>query len=115
MQEHRLNRRKRSNGIGPSSRQPNDPPGLKTPEASNSWTPIEGLQLFIPPSFVNLMVEQTNLYAHQTYQSLKPPKSPWRDVRVEEMLAFLGMNIATGIVNLPEVNMYWSTNPPFLF
>ena len=30
---------------------------------------------------------------------------------IEEMLVFIGMNIAMGVVNLPEVNMYWSTDP----
>ena len=30
---------------------------------------------------------------------------------MEEMLAFLGLNVAMGVVNLPEIPMYWSTNP----
>ena len=30
---------------------------------------------------------------------------------VEEMMAFLGMNVAMGVVNLPEMNMCRSTEP----
>ena len=58
-------------------------------------------------------MEQTNVYAQQVYASEKCPKTPWRDVSLEEMLAFLGMNITMGVVNLHELHMYWSTNPVF--
>ena len=50
--------------------QPNHPPGpsgLKSPEAANIRSPLDVLQLFIPLSFVNFLVEQTNLYASQAY------------------------------------------------
>ena len=43
------------------------------------------------------------------YSSDNPPKTPWKDVSMEEMLAFLGLNIAMDVVNLPELDMYWST------
>ena len=56
-------------------------------------------------------MEQTNVYASQVYSKNNPPKTPWRAVSKEEMLAFLGLNIAMGVVNLPEVNMYWPVNP----
>ena len=65
----------------------------------------------MPPELIHHFVEQTNLYADQVYRSEKPPKTPWRVVSLEEMLAFLGMNIAMGVVNLPELHMYWWTNP----
>ena len=47
----------------------------------------------------------------QVYSSPNPPKSPWKDVSVEGMMAFLGMNVAMAVVNLPEITMYWSTEP----
>ena len=40
----------------------------------------------------------------------------WKDVTLEELKAFFGLNIAMGIVKLPEVRMYWQqkwlTNVP---
>lgn len=38
---------------------------------------------------------------------INPLKTPLRDVSKEEML---GLNIAMGVVNLPEVKMHWSIN-----
>jgi len=31
----------------------------------------------------------------------------WKDVTLEELKAFLGVNIAVGIVKLPEAKLYW--------
>ena len=67
--------------------------------------------MFLPSDLIELFVEQTNVYAHQAYSKNNPPKTPWREVSKKEMLAFLGLNIAMGVVNLPEVNMYRSVNP----
>ena len=37
----------------------------------------------------------------------------FRNMSMEELLAFLGLNIAMGIVRLPRVHDYWSTTPMF--
>ena len=47
---------------------------------------------------------ETNVYARQKGDddlSITP----------SEMAAFIGMNIAMGIINLPKVHDYWSTDP----
>lgn len=85
--------------------------GCQTQESQNAKEASEAFHLFLPPTFFTLLVEQTNLYAAQVYQSTRPPKTTWKDVTVQEMKAFIGMNIAMGVVNLPEINMYWSTDP----
>ena len=40
----------------------------------------------------------------------------WKDVTLEELRAFFGLNTAMGIVKLPEAKMYWQqkwlTNVP---
>ena len=40
----------------------------------------------------------------------------WKDVTLEELKAFFGLNVAMGIVKLPEAKMYWKqkwlTNVP---
>ena len=74
IEEDRLNRRKRVNiSIQPFSSSPSSrlsmrlpghvPPGLKTSEASNAQTPLEGLQLFIPSSFVHCYILLINYEA----------------------------------------------------
>ena len=35
----------------------------------------------------------------------------WVDVTVEEMMAFVGLVIAMGVVRLPEIDDYWATDP----
>ena len=73
--------------------------------------PLSCSELFLPSDLIELFVEQTNVYARQAHSKNNLPKTKWREVSKEEMLAFLGLNIAMGVVNLPEVNMYWSVNP----
>ena len=73
-------------------------PGCQTTEASSVKSVVDALSLYIPPSFIHTFVEQTNLHAHQVHSSPNPPNSPWKDVLVEEMMAFLGMNVAMGVV-----------------
>ena len=53
---------------------------------------------------------QTNLYATQQ-RALKNITKPWNPVTKPELMAFIGLNIAMGIVKLPELRNYWTTNP----
>ena len=43
--------------------------------------------------------------------SAPTPSNLWLAVSMEEMLAFLGMHIAMGIVSLPCLHDFWSTEP----
>ena len=62
---------------------------------------------------VSLLVEQTNLYAHQYLESHPdlPPNSrahDWRDVTVEEMRAWLALFLSMGIVRKATITSYWN-------
>ena len=79
---------------------PRNPPGVGSDALLRGTDPLACLDLFLPSCLVTYIVEQTNLYANQTYNSSNPPNTSWRDVT---LLAFLGLNVAMGVVNLPEV------------
>ena len=48
----------------------------------------------------------TNLNA-QKKRAAGTDGGPWKDVTLEELKAFFGLNVAMGIVKLPEAKMYW--------
>ena len=56
------------------------------------------------------IVTQSNLYAKQQ-RLAKNDNSPWNPITKEEMIAFIGVNIAMGVVQLPAGDDYWSVNP----
>ena len=62
---------------------------------------------FFTQDVLQLLVEQTNLYAQQN----KPQE--WEDTTADEITAFLAMLIAMGIHGLPRVRMFWATDPLF--
>ena len=52
------------------------------------------------------------LYADQCRATGVPsPSNLWFAISMEEMLAFLGMHIAIGIISLPSLHDFWSTEP----
>ena len=62
----------------------------------------------------DLLVEETNRYAHHRIHTTPPPRrgilSTWRDTCREEMMAFIGLILTMGIVQLPDIKDYWSTH-----
>ena len=68
------------------------------------------------------IVEQTNLYAVQE-NAEKAEKDPdWFDkdgnaieLTVEELKAFIGIQMMMGIVHLPTMRSYWNEQEPFLY
>jgi len=69
--------------------------------------PLEFFSKFFTKEVIQLLVEQTNLYAQQN----KPRE--WEDTTDDEITAFLGLLIAMGIHGLPRFRMFWSTDPLF--
>ena len=67
--------------------------------------------LFFQALLFELMVNQTNLYARQRQQTRPDPR--WTPVTGEEMKAWLGMQVAMSILQLPQTAMYWSTDSLF--
>ena len=52
-------------------------------------------------------VAQLNLYADQQ-RAAQGENRPWTPIIKEEFLAFLGMNIAMGVISLHSIDDYWS-------
>ncbi|GBP39408.1 PiggyBac transposable element-derived protein 2 [Eumeta japonica] len=67
--------------------------------------PVEMFDNFFPVYIVNNIVEQTNLYAHQNNCK------NWTDVTSSEIRAYLGVLIMMGLNPLPDVELYWSSDP----
>lgn len=78
---------------------------------------LEYFELFFDQNVWNLLATMTNLNP-QRKRATGNDGGAWKDVTLEEMKAFLGLNIAIGIVKLPECKMYWQqkwlTNVQFL-
>ena len=79
-------------------------------EACGVMSPIECFRLFFPSSYIDELLFQTNLYADQQRAS-KNDNSHFDPIIKEELLAFIGINIAMGVVSLPSIDNYWSTSP----
>ncbi|XP_070573837.1 piggyBac transposable element-derived protein 4-like [Ptychodera flava] len=71
--------------------------------------PLDYFFLLIPPSFLQLVVDETNRYATQS-QRINGADPYWYETKVDEMRAFIAVNILMGIHTLPDVNDYWSTD-----
>lgn len=70
--------------------------------------PLSCFNLYIGDFFVELL-RQSNLYANQQ-QTSRGDSRQFTSFDMEEMLAFIGVNIAMGIVSLPSLEDYWMTD-----
>jgi len=74
---------------------------------------------YIPPELIEIVVDQTNLYAQQQIAKMPRPTTKhtcseeWKPVTVIEMKKFLGLIFVTGIVRKPKLELYWSTRGIF--
>lgn len=68
------------------------------------------LNLILPPEIFDILVTQTNLYAQQVQEKLDKPDSRWTDTTLDEMKAFIGIRLYMRILQLPAMEMYWSTD-----
>ena len=66
--------------------------------------------LFIPPSFYDELLVQTNLYADQQCLT-NNDTCRWNPITLNELKAFIGITFVMGIILLPAINDYWSTDP----
>ena len=69
-------------------------------------TALDFFQLLFPSNFFEILVEETNRYATQSIRT--KPDARWYATMVEEMRAFVALNIFFGIKSLPETRLYWS-------
>ena len=68
------------------------------------------LHLLLPDEFYDQLLVETNCYAIQQREE-KNNFNLWSPVTKEELMAFVGLNIAMGIISLPSIDDYWSTDP----
>jgi len=71
-------------------------------------TPFLVFKLLFSDEVINLIVEQTNLYAQQRY--MKTGKLYIKTTN-QEIMTFLGINILMDIKRLPSYRDYWSSAP----
>lgn len=72
-------------------------------EAKYCDCPGDFFRLFFTDELVDTIVKNTKVYVAQKGYSVSFGR--------EEILAYLGMNIAMGIVDLPEHTDYWTQEP----
>jgi hypothetical protein len=81
---------------------PFEAPAGKQHAARHAQSPLDFLQLFLPPEFMQQLADNTNAYAQQ-----RGAERGWRTTPAE-LYAFLGVHIYMGICRLPQWHMYWS-------
>ena len=64
--------------------------------------PLACFHLFLPPELYDDILQQTNLYATQQ-RLLQGDTRPLTSINKGELMAFIGINIAMGIVSLPAI------------
>ena len=82
-------------------------------------SPIEYFHLMIPDTLLEGIVEQTNLYADQFFQSSNvPPQSRaqlWDNKKhdLDKLKKFLSLIIVMECIHYPAIEEFWCTSWPF--
>ena len=74
-------------------------------------TVVGMFRLIFTSALVGSIVHETNRYAHQVLGGEANTK--WTDVTADDIWAFLGFALLMGINRLPQLHLYWNTNPAF--
>ena len=77
-------------------------------QAIQASTDMDQFNLFLPLLLVQTWVDETNRYATEL-RKRKLSNMKWVNVSLEEHLAYIGMLIAMGLVNLPSELDYFIT------
>lgn len=72
----------------------------------NIKDPLEFFQLFFTEELLNVVVTETNKYGTQR-------DCNWIETTNDEIIKFIGLCFAMGLVRLPKLRDYWSTRPIF--
>lgn len=82
-------------------------------------TPIQLFEFFYSQDITSMICDQTNIYyeeckeKEETAGKLKPKSrmQKWELLSHEELFVFFGLSILMGVIQKPNVSMYWSTDP----
>ena len=67
--------------------------------------------LIFSDKLIDLIVRVTNKYARQKLAGNNTRLMKWHDVTRQELKAYFGICLVMGINNLPQLPMYWSSDP----
>ncbi len=76
-----------------------------TPRTKQTKSALEVFNLFVTVVILESIVKQTLLYA-----KTKGEGAALSEFYLEELQAFIGLHIAMGLLKLPQIKDYWSTN-----
>jgi hypothetical protein len=74
---------------------------------------LDFVSLIFIPEILSILVAQTKLYAMQLQQKLGRQDNQWTATTVNEIRAYLGIRIFMSVLQLPAMEMYWSTDYMF--
>ena len=75
----------------------------------SEYTILDYFMTIFTQAAIDLLVTETNRYVADC--QLIKPDATWIDTTATEIKAYLGLNILFGIVDLPTIQDYWSSNP----
>jgi hypothetical protein len=80
----------------------------------NGTDMMEYVDNYIITELIQMVVNQTNLYAQQIATMLRPVtkharSEQWEPVKIYEMKKCLGLMFLTGVIRKPKLEWYWST------
>ena len=90
-------------------------PGPNLAQDCDFETPQDYFTSFFSEEVFELIVKETNVYANLLRDKQQPlaPRSRlanWKDVDVAEMKAFIGLILNMGMIRVPTLQDYWSTD-----
>ena len=77
-------------------------------EAHGIGDPFTCSDLFMS-EYYDKLLQHRNLYATQQ-RAASADTRPWTPIAKEELVALIGFNIAMGVISLPSLHEYWSTD-----
>ena len=80
---------------------------------TGSVSPLDLFSCFFTHTVWDLLVTETNRFASQNSNTSAHAR-PWHDTTVAEMMAFTGILIIMGIIQLPRLEMYWQQSHTLL-
>ena len=81
---------------------------------TTGFEPVDYFYQYFPEEAFNLMAAETNRYADQFFYTpvdFSPSSRfhTWTDTSVDEIKAFVALQIAMGLCNKPAISDYWNT------
>jgi len=95
---------------------PHDSTGINTDiiDTMNSASPFDFFTLFFDDEVVNLIVMETNKYAHDKLNTPGTSNhsriNKWTDIDKDELHEFFGIIMWMGLVKMPSISHYWKTS-----